>query len=597
MKEMLEALMSTGKKRRKQIMKKTLAILSALVALMACSKEAPVVEEPTQKEKQEIKVNITISRTEMDAETKANIKSGWANDDVVYVFFSEATAPAYLEMKYNSSTGWTATPKNELNLATLEGTGTMWAVYLPYGNEYTVLAADEDSYTIKSKATDGENYSGHFFYCEPQDYTISESTLSGKISLSVAAPKTEGDVLVHFDVTNPVAGSEYLMYQEYMKPMSLSSISAAGIINKAVGALGDAIPGYKDASFVSFSGVLDKNYKGDNSYWISIRDTELGTLYYRDAGSHAISANKYIGLGSLTSVWTVATPGAFSVSDTKQITFARSNLSYLGATGGSKPWQLMKYPWSRIEASGTFTPSASVDFSLFAWATSGYNPFGLAGGNDPWRNEAYTGPYDGVAANFGPRINGNHPGVEWSYVNTENPEDANAQGGSIQWDWARKDGNVIYEYGGGNAIIGYRTPTKDEYVYIINTRTDDYRYAKACVAGVNGLIIFPEGFNPGSSVTINSKNTDNVSFGTNDLTDIVWNKIEAMGAVFLPCAGYLNPSSHNIVNYNSYAGYWTSTIADSAYSWNCRIENSCLIANNGTLRALGMSVRLVHDIN
>ena len=93
MKEMLEALMSTGKKRRKQIMKKTLAILSALVALMACSKEAPVVEEPTQKEKQEIKVNITISRTEMDAETKANIKSGWANDDVVYTILLQDGQP------------------------------------------------------------------------------------------------------------------------------------------------------------------------------------------------------------------------------------------------------------------------------------------------------------------------------------------------------------------------------------------------------------------------------------------------------------------------------------------------------------------------
>jgi len=563
--------------------------------LMACSNLEQVVEEKAPVDGQSIKVNFVIKRADFTGDTKATVKTAWAENDVVFLFVKDQAADAanYIELKRISGT-WTAIVKGS---PALSASGKMTAVYLPYGSDYEV-AASEGNYTFKKA---DEDYCGHFYICQNLDYTYETETLYGDITL-IAAKPTNGDLLVHFDVSGYTTGHSYNMYQDYMKPMSLTGIAPDGTVSTATGSMGDAIPGFEDASFISFSGVLDASVKDTEvDYWFSIRDTDTGMLYFRDAGSKTVSKNMYIGMGSIAaSPWAVATPGAFPVSDTKQITFARSNLSYLGATGGSKPWQLMKYPWSRIEVSGTFTPSATVDFSLFAWATSGYNPFGLEGGNDPWRNEAFTSAYDGVAAKFGPRINGNHPGVEWSYVNTENPEDANAQGGSIQWDWARKDGNDIYEYGGGNAIIGYRTPTKDEYVYIIDTRTDDYRYAKACVAGVNGLIIFPQGFNPGSSVTINSKNTDNVSFGTNVLTDIVWNKIEAMGAVFLPCAGYLNPSNHSIVNYNSYAGYWTSTIGDSAYSWNCRIEHNIsgtsVVQANGTLRALGMSVRLVHDL-
>lgn len=586
-------------------MKKTLAILSALVALIACSKEAPVVEEPTQKEKQEIKVNITISRTEMDAETKANIKSDWANDDVVYVFFSEAIAPAYLEMKYNSSTGWTATPKNELNLATLDGTGTMWAVYLPYGSEYKVIA-DGTSYTIKSKATDGEDYSGHFFYCEPQDYTISGSTLSGKISLNVASPVTDGDVLVHFDVTNATDGSEYLMYQEYLKPMSLSSISAAGIINKAVGALGDAIPGYKDASFVSFSGVLDKNYKGKNSYWFSIRDTELGTLYYRDAGSHAISANKYIGLGKLTGdgkTWSEATPGTFTVdaSTNKKVTIARSNLAYRGTQ--TNKWQLMKYPWSTMEANGNVSYAENKDCSLFGWGTSGwseggwtyYQPWSM-GYNPSDNKEGYGPAWDGSTTQSltGDNING-----DWGYYNTSG-------------------GKYIYQYGGETALSNtWRTPLMSEWRNMIagsgmgaaNPRTVPlYRYVKATVNGIGGLIIFPDGLSalPAGVTVVKPDQVGTVEdpiFDSNVFTPLLWNKLEAAGAVFLPLAGIRTGSSpmptvYKVTSVGENGWYWSTT----ANTGNGNVHYLGIINKDvgyaiNVGRCMGRSVRLVRDLN
>ena len=56
------------------IMKKVVYILSAIIALVACAKEAPVVKESVQEESQEIKVNINITREEIN-ETKATIKT------------------------------------------------------------------------------------------------------------------------------------------------------------------------------------------------------------------------------------------------------------------------------------------------------------------------------------------------------------------------------------------------------------------------------------------------------------------------------------------------------------------------------------------
>ena len=64
-------------------MKKTIIILSALAALVACNKEN------TQPESTPTVFNITITRED---DTKA-VKSAWEDCDVVYVFFSTVAAP------------------------------------------------------------------------------------------------------------------------------------------------------------------------------------------------------------------------------------------------------------------------------------------------------------------------------------------------------------------------------------------------------------------------------------------------------------------------------------------------------------------------
>lgn len=71
-------------------MKKTIIILSALAALVACNKEN------TQPESTPTVFNITITRED---DTKA-VKSAWEDGDVVYVFFSTVAAPNYVKLLF-----------------------------------------------------------------------------------------------------------------------------------------------------------------------------------------------------------------------------------------------------------------------------------------------------------------------------------------------------------------------------------------------------------------------------------------------------------------------------------------------------------------
>lgn len=555
-------------------MKKTIAILSAFVALVACNKTVvPEQENPVPEDKQELKINFTVTRADIN-DTKATVKTGWAENDVVFVFFNGVAAPKYLEMKYNGTT-WNTELKgmtaDDLAYAAAAADRRMTAVYLPYGNAYTV-GADGTAFTIKNGE---ENYSGHFYIDEQKTYTFVSSILSGKIELSAAQPASGSDKLVHFDVSQYTDGHTYAMYQENMKPISLSSIAADGEVATAEGTVGDALPGYIDAdnSIVSISGVLE-SATGAKNWWFSIRDTEDGTLYYRDGGSKTVESNMYIGLGKLTA-WNVATPGVFTVSaEGDKITIARSNLSYRG-TLAENNWQLMKYPWSRIEKGVRLASlTSSSNIGLFGWATSGYN------GKNPWMTSK-------TPTDYGP--SGLTNGQEWT-VNSE------------KWDWAKN--NTVYEYGGEVAISGsWRTPAMSDWNYIIDSR-DGMRYAKATVESIPGLILFPDSFTEPDGITIVSPNTQNSAYNSNSFTSVQWNKLEALGTVFLPAAGYralyadtdTNLELYGLSAYStdSYGLYTTSTIRSSTMEWHLRF-NKDKVGVDEYYRDYGRSVRLVLD--
>ena len=81
-------------------MKKILFLMSLAVAVLACNKEIPAGPQPAQ---EHITLDFTID-DDGSPETRA-VKTGWVNNDRMYVFFDDISETAeYLIIKYSSST-------------------------------------------------------------------------------------------------------------------------------------------------------------------------------------------------------------------------------------------------------------------------------------------------------------------------------------------------------------------------------------------------------------------------------------------------------------------------------------------------------------
>lgn len=226
-------------------MKKTLWILCATVlALASCSKELSPTETD-QQTKDPVEVVFNLSVMHPDA-TKA-VKDDWETGDVVFVFFSGQTAPAYLELKFNGTT-WVNTQKG-LSFSASES-GTMTAVYLPFGSGATVKkGADGTSYEF-----DKTYYS--YYLTGELPYTVSGGEVSGKFSMKIP----EGFVQFFLDDETADSTKEMELREPHLTPQGIASISQSGAVVPAKLAHGAPLPGY----------VYDKEKKdtGEKKGWL-----------------------------------------------------------------------------------------------------------------------------------------------------------------------------------------------------------------------------------------------------------------------------------------------------------------------------------------
>ena len=147
---------------------------------------------------------------------------------------------------------------------------------------------------------------------------------------------------------------------------------------------------------------------------------------------------------------------------------------------------------------------------------------------------------------------------------------------------------------GSNMGGDWRTLTRDEWLYIFNTRTSasDLR-GSATVCGVNGYIILPDNFvlPGGLSWTPRPNN-----WNTNVYTSQEWSSMEENGAVFLPAAGY---RAGTTVYYDGSAWgyYWSATEHSQAYyaysAWVADEDSYVRVYQRD--RTYGHSVRLVSE--
>lgn len=341
-------------------MKKLFVFISALFALVACNKEIDLANNEINKkldeQSQEIKVNLSINRTDAYTDTKATVKTGWVNGDVVFVFFKGIAAPKYLEMRYDG-TEWIATSMNSLTAGDLSGAADkkMTAIYLPYGSTATV-ASDEGNFVFGDLT-----YSGYFLQAELANYTY-DTELRGNLNMTAPAPATDGDKHIHFDITGFTSSHSYYLSQDYVKPITFSRVSSEGIVSHTEGSMGDFMTGYYDSnnSIISFSGILDASAIGVSlDYQFSIDDETSSVLYTRDAGTKKLSEAKYIGIGDITdtSNWRATEYIDFGLS----VKFAKCNL------GASSPEEVGNfYAW------GELLPKSNYDMSTYVWSDGNY---------------------------------------------------------------------------------------------------------------------------------------------------------------------------------------------------------------------------------
>ena len=161
-------------------------------------------------------------------------------------------------------------------------------------------------------------------------------------------------------------------------------------------------------------------------------------------------------------------------------------------------------------------------------------------------------------------------------------------------DWGR---NQI----GDDVPNTWRTLTKDEWKYLLNTRPNASSLkGVAQVNGVNGLILLPDGWSCPDGVTFRSgfHDSSGVDYyaAYQTFTAAEWSKMEAAGAVFLPAAGRRYGSDVDRVQHGGH--YWSATKDDGLYYAALRLDFASDEASTGYLTGTncGQSVRLVKDL-
>ena len=300
-------------------MKKVLFILCALAALTACDKEGlGLFQNNTSQDNTAnrikgdfggLKLDLTITLGNATAGTKATVKNDFAVNDVVFVTLTGYhSSDRYIELKKTGASEWTATPKNGMDLSLYDETGTMTAVYFPYGSSLVPYSSAGSIQFYDEEGGRTVYYGGLFYQAENAAYTITnDDVLCGTLNM-VAPPLTGGayedDLFIHFDISGFTSGHNYVLYQENVKPFRFTGINPYGIVVWTPRSAGTSIQGYEDTAngIISFSGLLDASAVGTAvDYQFSIIDWTDSIAYTRSAGSKTLSASKYIGIGDISS--------------------------------------------------------------------------------------------------------------------------------------------------------------------------------------------------------------------------------------------------------------------------------------------------------
>jgi len=239
-------------------MRKWYIALLMLLAFTACQQE-PVLPEGgmgggNSFDPSKLRFNLTIEHP--DGAATKGVKKGWKNGDKVFLFINGITT-GYLTatLTYNpGETPWTATYYGT-DLASLGDSGTLQAVYLPYGSDATPsYSAGQWSFSGGTGGTDT-----YYFYASDVDYEVNEDVLSATIQM------VKPTDYVQLFIPRESASGTIQLACNGLRPAGFASIAAAdgAVTESPLGAAGTAVHGYPDT------------LEGEEGYYVSGKQTSV----------------------------------------------------------------------------------------------------------------------------------------------------------------------------------------------------------------------------------------------------------------------------------------------------------------------------------
>lgn len=308
-----------------------------------------------------------------------------------------------------------------------------------------------------------------------------------------------------------------------------------------------------------------------NNTAVATVNASTGQITAVAKGTATITATALDGSGATatctaTIIQEGALTGKFSVASGTQVYFSRGNLQATTTNSGTSwSWSFAEHQWDyigintandKINGNGSVSAAGTVD--LFGWSTAA-TTYGI-------HNSKNDGTYSGSFK-----------------------------------DWGE---NAITN--GGNTANSWRTPTNDEWTYLMETRpgatvgaTANARYTDATIntdgTSCNGRILFPDGVTFDASEASWGVLNDGYENYTTTCTAAQWTALEAKGCVFLPAAGYRTGSTGG--GEGDRGRYWLATVKDSESAYSIFFGTASGDSANDYYRHFGRSVRLVYNAN
>ena len=297
-----------------------------------------------------------------------------------------------------------------------------------------------------------------------------------------------------------------------------------------------------------------------------------GTFVKSAAATWNVTGNNGVPTG-----WTVKRaapeplPGEFSVSATKKVRFAPSNLQAV-IVGQlidtynyvASEWKFAAHQYDYIgDAAGNTTFAVGSTVDLFGWvgASASYDSYGLC------TNTSGNNAYYGTSASD-----------------------------AIKTDWGSIPGVV------SSCGSGWHTLTSTEWSYLFIQRTNAsslYGHCQISTANgtVTGMLILPDNWAKPSNCTVTpgTGSFDRVTYDATAASGAsnAWRDMEAAGAVFLPAAG--SRYGNRMYDVGSDGLYWSSSVGNERLAYNVYFNRGNLYHRSNYERFRGYSVRLVKD--